>query len=336
MATRTMDFYYPTQRDSISADFTDLALYDPQQADFNTDSAAPSPVSPTFPVLTNAYQLPQAADWINWSGKAALSPEFPSTDSFDSPILSARFPTSTSPAVNPLDLAKRETDTIAFVDGSFDDLQTPLFDNIDTAPANPISSKSRKIKASSTAATRNNVLEALSPTTTDEGRYPSRKRKSLASASETSSSSARSSLAPPSPPLAPVTSRRTSGGSSSTTERGQPKKTAHNMIEKRYRNNLNDKIAALRDAVPSLRVAAYRLENGQTPEDAELEDDVTSELGGLAPAQKLNKATILSKAAEYILHLERKNKELADENALLKRRAGDVDAATGGLDGLWR
>jgi hypothetical protein len=108
------------------------------------------------------------------------------------------------------------------------------------------------------------------------------------------------------------------------------------MIEKRYRNNLNDKIAALRDAVPSLRVAAYRLENGQTPEDAELEDDVTSELGGLAPAQKLNKATILSKAAEYILHLERKNKELADENALLKRRPGGVDVATGGLDGLWR
>lgn len=32
-------------------------------------------------------------------------------------------------------------------------------------------------------------------------------------------------------------------------ERGQPpKKTAHNMIEKRYRTNLNDKIAALRDS----------------------------------------------------------------------------------------
>lgn len=33
-------------------------------------------------------------------------------------------------------------------------------------------------------------------------------------------------------------------------EKGQPpKKTAHNMIEKRYRNNLNDKIAALRDSM---------------------------------------------------------------------------------------
>jgi hypothetical protein len=36
-------------------------------------------------------------------------------------------------------------------------------------------------------------------------------------------------------------------------ERGQPpKKTAHNMIEKRYRTNLNDKIAALRDSKFSL------------------------------------------------------------------------------------
>jgi hypothetical protein len=39
-------------------------------------------------------------------------------------------------------------------------------------------------------------------------------------------------------------------------ERGQPpKKTAHNMIEKRYRNNLNDKIAALRDSKSSISQA---------------------------------------------------------------------------------
>lgn len=38
-------------------------------------------------------------------------------------------------------------------------------------------------------------------------------------------------------------------GSSGKREKGQPpKKTAHNMIEKRYRTNLNDKIAALRDS----------------------------------------------------------------------------------------
>ena len=58
------------------------------------------------------------------------------------------------------------------------------------------------------------------------------------------------------------------------------KKTAHNMIEKRYRTNLNDKIAALRDSVPSLRVMAKNARG----EDGEKED-----LQGLTPAHKLNK-----------------------------------------------
>jgi hypothetical protein len=58
------------------------------------------------------------------------------------------------------------------------------------------------------------------------------------------------------------------------------KKTAHNMIEKRYRTNLNDKIAALRDSVPSLRVA---VKNGESEED----------LDGLKPAHKLNKVCLV-------------------------------------------
>jgi len=75
------------------------------------------------------------------------------------------------------------------------------------------------------------------------------------------------------------------------------KKTAHNMIEKRYRNNLNDKIAALRDAVPSLRVMCRNASEG--------DEDDAEDLEGLAPAHKLNKATVLSKATEYIRHLEK-------------------------------
>ncbi|BFZ61668.1 Clr6 histone deacetylase associated PHD protein-2 Cph2 [Saitoella coloradoensis] len=87
----------------------------------------------------------------------------------------------------------------------------------------------------------------------------------------------------------------------------KPKKTAHNMIEKRYRTNLNDKIAALRDAVPALRCAG--IGGSGSLSDAELDPD----LDGLAPAQKLNKATVLSKATEYIYHLEARNKQLQDE-----------------------
>ena len=89
------------------------------------------------------------------------------------------------------------------------------------------------------------------------------------------------------------------------------------MIEKRYRTNLNDKIAALRDSVPALRVMVHRLE---TQGADGLEEDPEEDLGGLAPAHKLNKATILSKATEYIAHLEKKNKSLARENNQLRNR----------------
>lgn len=60
------------------------------------------------------------------------------------------------------------------------------------------------------------------------------------------------------------------------------KKTAHNMIEKRYRTNLNDKISALRDSVPSLRVMSKGSGTHSGEED----------LQGLTPAHKLNKATV--------------------------------------------
>ncbi|PSR81056.1 helix-loop-helix DNA-binding domain-containing protein [Coniella lustricola] len=91
------------------------------------------------------------------------------------------------------------------------------------------------------------------------------------------------------------------------------KKTAHNMIEKRYRTNLNDKIAALRDSVPSLRVLSKSARGEDTTEDRE-------ELHGLTPAHKLNKATVLSKATEYIRHLEKRNNRLNDENSAMQQR----------------
>ncbi|CAJ2505440.1 Uu.00g128340.m01.CDS01 [Anthostomella pinea] len=95
---------------------------------------------------------------------------------------------------------------------------------------------------------------------------------------------------------------------------GHPvKKTAHNMIEKRYRTNLNDKIAALRDSVPSLRIMSKSARGEDTTEDRE-------ELQGLTPAHKLNKATVLSKATEYIRHLEKRNSRLMDDNSAMQQR----------------
>lgn len=73
------------------------------------------------------------------------------------------------------------------------------------------------------------------------------------------------------------------------------KKTAHNMIEKRYRTNLNDKIAALRDSVPSLRIMSKSARGEDTTEDRE-------ELHGLTPAHKLNKATVRCALSSDITH----------------------------------
>ncbi|KAF2502386.1 hypothetical protein BU16DRAFT_554447 [Lophium mytilinum] len=96
------------------------------------------------------------------------------------------------------------------------------------------------------------------------------------------------------------------------------KKTAHNMIEKRYRTNLNDKIAALRDSVPSLRIMSRGNGTGEEEDDPE-------DLEGLTPAHKLNKATVLSKATEYIRHLEKRNKRLADELQACKARLDNME-----------
>ncbi|KAI9876481.1 MAG: hypothetical protein M1830_006420, partial [Pleopsidium flavum] len=117
--------------------------------------------------------------------------------------------------------------------------------------------------------------------------------------------------------------RKSSGGDevpkvtpdSGNTEQPPVKKTAHNMIEKRYRTNLNDKIAALRDSVPSLRAMPKNTQGNAIDGDDDRED-----LDGLTPAHKLNKATVLSKATEYIHHLERRNKRLEDESSSLRTR----------------
>jgi hypothetical protein len=73
------------------------------------------------------------------------------------------------------------------------------------------------------------------------------------------------------------------------------KKTAHNMIEKRYRTNLNDKIAALRDSVPSLRAMTKKNSRG--------EDIIREDLQGLTPAHKLNKVSFFVPSTTQIIYV---------------------------------
>jgi hypothetical protein len=91
----------------------------------------------------------------------------------------------------------------------------------------------------------------------------SRKRKSPTPSDEEEDEAESPESPPPRPPL---------------------KKTAHNMIEKRYRTNLNDKIAALRQSVPSLRATEKSL-SGKGKKLVEMIED----LDGLVPPNKLNK-----------------------------------------------
>jgi hypothetical protein len=91
-------------------------------------------------------------------------------------------------------------------------------------------------------------------------------------------------------------------------------KNSHNMIEKKYRTNINSKILALRDAVPSLRIAAGS------------KDISVADLEGLIPASKLNKASVLTKATEYIKHLENKNNILKQQNLELQKLINRANA----------
>ncbi|KAJ3200304.1 hypothetical protein HDU67_002149, partial [Dinochytrium kinnereticum] len=87
----------------------------------------------------------------------------------------------------------------------------------------------------------------------------------------------------------------------------QQRKTAHNAIERRYRNNINQRISDLRAVVPALNSAASRKGGAPTgggdEDDSDDGDDQGDIVDGIPAATKLNKATILRKATEYIVYL---------------------------------
>lgn len=99
------------------------------------------------------------------------------------------------------------------------------------------------------------------------------------------------------------------------------KKTSHNVIEKRYRSNLNDKIATLRDSVPALRTTNPR----GTAKDGQSETEDSEDKNGATSKLKLNKASVLTKATEYIKQLERQNECLLQQNSILRNRLHTVD-----------
>ncbi|KAG0645140.1 Processed sterol regulatory element-binding 1 [Hyphodiscus hymeniophilus] len=317
----------------------DLSL-SPEQCD-SSYSTLPSPIESPTTKYPDPYILPKGDlrqpykadqifdfgscdDWASWDDHTdnALSPM--TTDFFPEVKMEPSTPNmmglELQPAANQFQNQPNGTDELSAVFGD-DQMDAPLFQIADQPRENLYSTPLSWSPPSGSTGIRN--PESYSFPATLSPRQQSRLiAQAMPSRSRTYPTSP-STASSPEPEQHPSGLKRKSTSYASeddeedsshatSSERHLPvKKTAHNMIEKRYRTNLNDKIAALRDSVPSLRIITRRNARGE-----EVEED----LDGLTPAHKLNKATILSKATEYIAHIERRNKILTKETAALKSR----------------
>jgi len=112
------------------------------------------------------------------------------------------------------------------------------------------------------------------------------------------------------------------------------KKVAHNAIERKYRNNINDRIKQLQDVIPALQYTKNIKEKEKNQKDNKKggDDDVVKIdesliIDGIPAARKLNKATVLKSATDYIVHLKKTSNNLKEENKRLldfiKKMGGD-------------
>ncbi|KAL2014954.1 hypothetical protein VTK56DRAFT_6727 [Thermocarpiscus australiensis] len=324
------------------SDRSPISLFESEDfgADFISDSAT-SPVSPVSPALSaSSFGFAAADGWTGWNS-AELSPE---PDS----LLGCPPQNPSMTAINPMDLAMS-------LSGQSPLFQPPIPDNRLGQQPDPIFITS-PLSIPATISATDFADNAAAK------RYPSRtlKRKTPTPASDddddddefTPLPAAKSPSPSPSSSSSTTTTAAAAAGGGATERRHSgpappskpkdaalaPKKTAHNMIEKRYRTNLNDKIARLRDAVPALRAMAQRAKlvsegaNANAGADMYLDDPEDGTAAAAAAAAvnggggcggggvRLNKATILSKATEYIAQLERRNRGLETENSALRGR----------------
>ncbi|KAL2850686.1 hypothetical protein BJY01DRAFT_128092 [Aspergillus pseudoustus] len=98
----------------------------------------------------------------------------------------------------------------------------------------------------------------------------------------------------------------------STRGRNAAKRAAHNIIEKRYRTNMNAKFVALEKAMAVKPAGSGAGGVSKTTS--------TSAAGGLKSSASLKKSEILSNAIAYMQELQEANERLRKEVATLNRR----------------
>ncbi|KAL2183565.1 basic helix-loop-helix protein [Thermothelomyces heterothallicus CBS 203.75] len=308
-------------------------------ADFTSDSAT-SPSSPLSPALSaSSFGFPSTDSWPAWDG-AELSPE-PENLFGCQTVSSCPEPSSASlsPAINPLNLSLSAVDASTPIPEMPPIMQGSIPDQQQQQQQHRQQQQQQEQQQQQLPSSLPSIPETDRLATK---RYPSResrRKPSTGALSDSKVPTTRSTAAAATATTTATTARRasttastakTKHGSSNTTGTTPalgPKKSAHNMIEKRYRTNLNDKIARLRDAVPSLRQLAQRAaaaseEGGPASDEDGMGTTTTTQNGGGGGpgAAKLNKATILARATEYILQLERRNRGLEAENGALRGR----------------
>jgi len=109
---------------------------------------------------------------------------------------------------------------------------------------------------------------------------------------------------------------------------GKRQNNSHNLIEKRYRNNLNSKINALRDSIPSL-CSTVKEEEGEDAMDSDAGDErrkaqrcnkvnKSINISSIVPLLTRSQGIILDKAIQYIAELEKEVQRLSKENSGLQ------------------
>lgn len=160
-----------------------------------------------------------------------------------------------------------------------------------------------------------NIIPAVTTSTTSTTSNSSSSSGGTFSSTDTTSSPTNILISPPTPPTI------TMNDDDEALYSPIPfKKVAHNAIERRYRNNINDRIRELQQVVPALcrDEDRERQSTHHRSDDDDSEEELEEEEDGIPVAKKLNKATILQKATEYIHYLKYSQQLLRQENDMLQ------------------